>query len=183
MSVSIIVAMTLNRVIGKGNELPWHLPDDMKYFKKVTTSQAMFHNIDVIMGRKTWESIPEKYRPLIGRNNWVISRNPGYVAKGATVCGSLEQALLRVDYLGSNETFVIGGSELYKAALPYAAKLYITKILTKDIEGDVFFPETDLWMDWDLMQTTSDHPVDEKHAYPFYCEIYKRNEERNPIKF
>ena len=130
--LSLIAAVARNRVIGKDNQLLWHLPEDMKHFREVTRGKP------VIMGRKTWESLPEKFRPLPGRHNIVVSRNLDYKAPGATLVSSLEDAihLTRSD----DETFVIGGETLYRQALAQAHRLYLTEI-DQNYEGDAFFPE------------------------------------------
>ena len=130
--LSLIAAVARNRVIGKDNQLLWHLPGDMRHFRETTRGKP------VIMGRKTWESLPEKFRPLPGRLNIVVSRNPGYVAPGATLAASLEDALKQVK--DADEVFVIGGANLYRQALPFAERLYLTE-LTADFDGDTRFPE------------------------------------------
>ena len=133
--LSLIAAVARNRVIGKNNQLLWHLPEDMKHFREVTRGKP------IIMERKTWESLPEKFRPLPGRHNIVVSRNLDYKAPGATLVSSLEDAihLTRSD----DETFVIGGETLYRQALAQAHRLYLTEI-DQDYEGDAFFPEVSL---------------------------------------
>lgn len=137
----LIAAMARNGVIGKGNALPWHLPEDLKHFKELTTGQA------VIMGRKTWESLPERFRPLPGRLNIVMTRDAHYVATGATVVHSLEEAL-KVGVTEGNPhgtgrtAYVIGGAELYAHALPLATRLELTEI-DADIAGDAWFPSFD----------------------------------------
>ena len=130
--ISIIVAATKDLVIGKDNGLIWHLPSDLKYFKDVTDGSY------VIMGRKTWESIPEKYRPLPNRKNIVISNKYKFEADGATVVNDLETLLsvLKND-TEQSEVFVIGGGKIYKDAFKYADKLYLTQIL-EDFEGDTY---------------------------------------------
>lgn len=132
--MTLVAAVANNGVIGKDNALPWHLPEDLKHFKALTTGHV------VIMGRKTWESLPERFRPLPGRTNVVVTRNAGYVAPGATVVTSLDAA----KKLGDDRTalFVIGGAELYAHALPLAQRLELTEIAA-DIEGDAFFPAFD----------------------------------------
>ncbi len=133
--ISIIVAHSKNMVIGKGNDLIWEIPDDHARFKKITMGHP------VIMGRKTWESIPEKFRPLPGRTNFVITRDNSYSAPGATVTTSIEDALASARQApGNEEIFVVGGGEIYKAALPFTDRLYIT-LIDKEVEGDTFFPE------------------------------------------
>ena len=133
--LSLIAAVARNRVIGKDNQLLWHLPEDMKHFREVTRGKP------VIMGRKTWESLPEKFRPLPGRHNIVVSHNPNYSAPGATLADSLESAIRLAGF--ENELFVIGGETLYRQALPQAHRLYLTEI-DQDYEGDAFFPEVSL---------------------------------------
>lgn len=130
--LSLIAAVARNRVIGKDNQLLWHLPEDMKYFRETTRGKP------VVMGRKTWESLPGKFRPLPGRHNIVVSHNPGYDAPGATLTTSLEAALVAAGT--TDEVFVIGGEALYRLALPKARRLYLTE-LEQAYDGDAFFPE------------------------------------------
>ena len=132
MTISLIAAVAQNRAIGKDNQLLWHLPEDMRYFRETTRGKT------VIMGRKTWESLPDKFRPLPGRRNIVVTRDSHYVADGALLAHSLDEAIAAAGEDG--ETFVIGGAELYKQALPRAQRLYLTEV-AKGYEGDVFFPE------------------------------------------
>ena len=129
----IVVARARNGVIGIENRLPWHLPEDLKHFKALTTGNA------VIMGRKTWESLPPKFRPLPERLNIVVTRDRGYVADGATVAHSLPEAVAAA---GDRRAFVIGGAEIYAQALPLATRLEITEV-DADIAGDAFFPAPD----------------------------------------
>jgi dihydrofolate reductase len=131
--LTLIAAVASNRVIGIDNRLPWHLPEDLRHFKALTTGHA------VIMGRKTWESLPEKFRPLPGRRNVVVTRNASYRAAGAEVVTSLPAALAAA---GDGEAFVIGGAELYAAALPLADRLQLTEIGAA-FEGDSRFPVID----------------------------------------
>ena len=130
--LSLIAAVARNRAIGKDNQLLWHLPEDMKHFRETTCGKP------VVMGRKTWESLPEKFRPLPGRQNIVVSRDPAYKAHGADLAGSLEGALALAG--GAEEVFVIGGEQLYRAALPFADRLYLTEVELEP-EADAFFPE------------------------------------------
>lgn len=132
--ITLIAAVARNGVIGKDNTLPWHLPEDLKHFKQLTTGHT------VIMGRKTWESLPERFRPLPGRLNVVVTRNAGYVAPGATVAASLEAA--QKVGAGGTPLFVIGGAELYAHALPLAQRLELTEI-DAEVAGDARFPEFD----------------------------------------
>lgn len=123
-----------NRVIGCKNELVWHIPEDLKRFKTLTMGHP------VIMGRKTWESLPEKVRPLPGRTNIVVTRSGWYEAEGAQIVHSLPEALSYAKAAeGSEEIFVAGGTELYQAALPFVSRLYLT-LIDDEKEGDAFFP-------------------------------------------
>ena len=130
--ISLIAAVARNRALGKDGQLLWHLPEDMKHFRETTCGKP------VVMGRKTWESLPEKFRPLPGRQNIVVSRDPAYKAHGADLAGSLEGALALAG--GAEEVFVIGGEQLYRAALPFADRLYLTEVELEP-EADAFFPE------------------------------------------
>jgi len=127
--ICLIAAMAANRLIGRNNALPWHLPADLKRFKALTTGHP------VVMGRKTYESIG---KPLPGRRNLVISRNAGYRAPGCEVVHSLDDALAACR--GATEIFIIGGAELYRESLPRAHCLEFTEIHA-EFEGDAFFPE------------------------------------------
>ena len=134
----LIVARAQNGVIGKDNDLPWRLSDDLKHFKATTKG------CPVIMGRKTWESLPK--RPLPGRDNIVLSRDGQYMAEGARVFTSIEAAIETARSLASateqSSVFVTGGSAIYAAALPFADRLYITEVATT-LDGDAMFPEFD----------------------------------------
>ena len=130
----LIAAVAQNGIIGKDNALPWHLPEDLKHFKQLTTGHT------VLMGRKTWESLPPRFRPLPNRLNLVMTRDPNYVAEGATVVHSVDDAIRKVD-TGST-LFVIGGAELYAHTLPLADRLEITEVLA-DVTGDASFPAYD----------------------------------------
>ena len=131
--LTLIAAVARNGVIGIGNRLPWSLPADLKHFKALTLGHT------VIMGRKTWESLPEKFRPLPGRRNVVVTRDANYRAVGATVATSLPAAIATAD---SDEAFIIGGAELYRTALALAVRLQLTEI-DADSEGDTWFPDID----------------------------------------
>lgn len=164
MKCSLIVAMAKNQTIGIDNTLPWHLPNDLKYFKQVTMSKP------IIMGRKTYESIG---RPLPGRTNIAITRQSDYQADGMVVVNTLEQALAKAEDIsfvdGHEEVMVIGGAEIYQQALPQADRLYITHVHA-DVAGDAFFPEVD-WADWQEVQR-EDHQADPQGA-----------EKRNPFDY
>ena len=128
---SLVIAQAANRIIGRDNRMPWHLPADLAHFKRVTMGHP------VIMGRKTWESIG---RALPGRLNIVISRTPSFAAPGATVVPSLDAAFLAAG--AAEEAFVIGGGQIYAEALATADRIYLTEIATS-VEGDPYFPAFD----------------------------------------
>ncbi|MBC8451911.1 MAG: dihydrofolate reductase [Rhodospirillaceae bacterium] len=132
MILTLVVAMSENRVIGRDGDLPWRLPNDLKHFKQVTMGHP------IIMGRKTWESLYVK--PLPGRRNIVVTRNAGYEAEGAETSDSLGSALTLAT--GEDEAMIIGGAELFAAALDTATRLHLTEVHAK-IEGDTYFPEFD----------------------------------------
>ncbi|GHF30752.1 dihydrofolate reductase [Kordiimonas sediminis] len=159
MALSLIVAMDKNRVIGKENDLPWHLPEDLKYFKKVTMGAA------IIMGRKTYDSIG---RPLPGRENIVITRQANWKADGVTVFHALSDAR---DHVGQADAFIIGGAEIYNHALQYVDKMYITEVDIA-VEGDAYFPIVD-WPEWQEVSRDSHDAEDGRPAYSFV--VYKRN--------
>ena len=129
--LTLIAAVASNRVIGRGNDLVWRSPEDMARFKAATLGHA------VIMGRKTWESLPPKFRPLPGRRNIVVTRQADYAAQGAEIADSLAAA---VALAGDGEVFVMGGGELYAQALPLAGRLLLTEVDLTPV-GDTLFPE------------------------------------------
>ena len=140
-AVAIIAAVADNGVIGRENALPWRLPEDLRHFKRITMGKP------VIMGRRTWDSIG---RPLPGRTNIVITRNPSFAAAGVEVVASLEEALALAGHIaaadGVEEAVVIGGAEIYRAAIPRADRLYITEVHAR-FEGDARLPAID-WSQW-----------------------------------
>ncbi|MER0216533.1 MAG: dihydrofolate reductase [Nitrosomonas sp.] len=143
LRLSILVAMAKNRVIGRDNRLPWHLPADLKHFKFLTMGQT------IVMGRKTYESIG---KPLPGRANIVITRQTDYEIPGAVVVNSLEDALLVCEETSTTDTenFIIGGEKLYQQTIKICQRMYITEIQS-DFDGDVFFPQFDPG-DWEETQ-------------------------------
>ena len=159
--LSLIVAASENNVIGKDNDLLWHLPDDLKHFKRTTKGHH------VITGRKTFES--HGSRPLPGRTNIIITRNPEYEAEGCIVTDSLEKALGFVK--DDDEPFVIGGEKIYRMALPRADRIYLTRVHA-EVEGDTFFPE----LDKDQWKEVSRefHEQDDRHPYSFTVIILDR---------
>lgn len=141
--ISLIVAHDPNRVIGRNNELPWHIPEDLAYFKEKTMGKAM------IMGRKTYESIG---RPLPGRLSIVITRNKEFTAEGVTVVHNLDEAIEKAKEY-AEEVMIIGGAEIFRIVMGIADRLYITYIETQ-FEGDTFFPG--YGTEWKLISTTEE---------------------------
>ena len=166
MLISMIAAMGSNRVIGKDNDIPWHLPDDFNYFKTTTQDHC------VIMGRKNWESLPPRFQPLPNRTNIVITRQGSYSAHGAIVVSSLEEALEIARKKNEQETFIIGGGEIYRMGLKLADRIYLTEI-NGAFDGQVTFPELNNY-DWKEVSRIH-HSEDEKHKFSFDFVIYERS--------
>ena len=133
LKLAIVVAMNADRVIGLNGDMPWHIPEDLRHFKRVTMGHA------ILMGRRTWDSIG---RPLPGRRNIVITRNRDFQAPGAEVAHSLQQAVKMARLGGDDEPRIIGGATIYTMAMPVTTTLYLTEI-DRELEGDTFFPEFD----------------------------------------
>jgi dihydrofolate reductase len=161
MQTSLIVAASENGVIGRDNAIPWHLPDDLAFFRQTTEGHP------IIMGRKNHESIG---KALPNRQNIVITRQKDYKAEGCDVVGSLEEALTMAKRDDTDEIFVIGGGEVYKQALSFADRVYLTRVHA-EIEGDVFFPDLD---DGWVEVARERHESDEKHAYAFTILTFDR---------
>ncbi|NMA96114.1 MAG: dihydrofolate reductase, partial [Clostridiales bacterium] len=147
-------------VIGLNNDMPWHLPEDLKYFQRTTMGKT------VVMGRKTFESLK---KPLKGRKNIILTRNKSFAHRSCLVLNSLEDVLAEVR--GEKETFIIGGAKIYRLFLPYAKRIYMTYI-DHEFEGDTFLPEISL-TDWILTSETPGRK-DEKNPYNYYFRVYDR---------
>ncbi len=158
--ISIIAALAENRVIGVNNTLPWRLPNDLKHFRRLTTGHA------IIMGRKNYESIG---KPLPERTNIVVTRNRDYRVDGCLIAHSLDEALRLAG--DDPEIFIIGGAEIYREALPFADRLYLTRVHAA-VKGDTFFPEIDNnnWKE----TACEHHAADEKHAYAYSFVVLER---------
>ena len=165
LPLCLIAALAQNRVIGRDNQLPWHLPADLKHFKAMTLGKP------IIMGRKTWDSLG---RPLPGRLNLVVSRQPGLQLEGAEVFASLEAAIVRAEQWareqGAGELMLIGGAQLYAQALPLAQRLYLTHVGLRP-EGDAWFPEFSE-ADWHLVSSVEHPAAGETPTYAF--EVWER---------
>jgi len=160
MTISLIVAASRNGVIGRNGALPWHLPDDLRQFKRLTLGKP------VIMGRRTWESIG---RPLPGRRNIVLTRDPGFRAGGCEVAHSVSAALALL--AGAEEAMVIGGAQVYAAFLPFAERIYLTRVQA-EVDGDTHFPAPDPDA-WRLVSSEA-HGADDRHRYAFELLRYER---------
>ena len=167
MIVSLIVAIPKNLAIGKNNNLIWNLPVDMKFFMETTTGHP------VIMGRKNYESIPKKYRPLKNRTNVIITRNTDYKAKGCIVVNSIEDSLKCLKEHDENEIFVIGGGEIYRRFLEknLIDRMYITHIDEK-FDGDTYFPEIN-YDEWSS-RTIMEYPRDLENPHSFKIVVYEK---------
>lgn len=165
MRVSTIVGMGNNREIGQGNDIPWYLPADLKYFKKVTTGYP------IIMGRKCFESIG---KPLPNRTNIIVSRNPEFHMEGCILVHSIGAALAVAQAKEAEEAFIIGGGEIYRKGLSLSTKLYLTEIDIDVPNADVFFPE----INFDHWKETSAvaHQKDAKNPYDYTFRILERKE-------
>ncbi len=166
MKICLIAALAQNRVVGINNQLPWHLPEDLKYFRRTTTGKT------VIMGRKTYESIG---RPLPNRSNIVVSANPECKIEHVQVVNSLGAALELAENIslinGVDEIMVIGGATLYAAALPMADRLYLTHVHA-EVEGDAYFPEVD-FSAWREI-TREDFAASENNPYAYSFVVYDK---------
>ena len=160
MQISLIVAAAANNVIGADGGLPWHLPNDFKYFKRITMGKP------IVMGRLTWTSIG---RPLPGRRNIVLTRDASFDAPGATVVTSAKAAIAAAG--DADELLVIGGGQVYALFLDQADRIYLTRVAT-EAEGDTFFPALDD-RKWRRISTEK-HAVDDQHAFPYEFCVYER---------
>jgi dihydrofolate reductase len=167
MVVSAIVAVGKKLEIGKDNELLWHLPADMKYFKEITTGHH------VIMGRKSYESIPNKYRPLPNRVNVVVSRQTDFQIEGALVTTSIDKAIEIAEAAGEKEVFIIGGGQIYNLAIKteLVDRIYITWV-EANFDADTFFPIID-FTDWNEV-SRMERKKDERNAHELTFSIYNK---------
>lgn len=167
MTLSLLVAAAENNVIGKDNKLPWHLPNDLKYFKNLTWGMP------VVMGRKTYESFG---KPLRGRRNIVITRNKDWKAEGAEVVHSIQDAITLAKESEVKEIFIIGGGEIFKTVLPDANRIYITRI-HHSFEGDAYFPVINQ-DEWHLVKR-HDCVADEKNANAHSFQVWEKKPQIN----
>jgi dihydrofolate reductase len=166
MKLSLIVAVSDDNVIGQNNSLPWHLPEDLKFFKSHTIGKP------VVMGRKTYESLG---RPLPGRLNIVLSGSPDKaLPEGVLLYNNLDEVIKRLQEENSDEAFIIGGGNLFETCLPYIDRMYITRVHGNFPAGNVYFPDVD-HTHWKLAWEEK-HEADNKHQYPYTFQQYERLE-------
>ncbi len=167
MIISLIVAIAENNVIGKDNDLIWHLPNDMKFFKEKTL------NHHIITGRRNYVSIPEKYRPLANRTNIVLTRQTDFKEDGCVISHSLEDAIAYAKENNETELFIIGGGQIYKEALEKELidRMYITHV-NQQFDGDTFFPEINTEK-WNKVSETN-NSADKKHLYSYSFVVYEK---------
>ncbi|MCS6935712.1 MAG: dihydrofolate reductase [Chitinophagales bacterium] len=167
MTISIVVAISENRAIGARGNLLWRLPADMKRFREITSGHH------VLMGRKTYESIPERYRPLPHRVNLVVTKQREYKAPGCVVVASVEEGIAHARATGETELMIIGGAEIYRQCLPMAQKIYLTTVHHRFDDADAFFPP--LGDEWKKVSAQAFAP-DEQHRYAYtFSEWVKKN--------
>jgi dihydrofolate reductase len=162
MTTSFLVAADENNLIGKDNQLPWHLPADLKYFKSLTDGHC------IIMGRKTFESLK---KPLPNRTHIVISRQKDYAPEGVIVVHSIEDGIAECKNRGEKEAFIIGGAEIFKQSLSLADRIYLTRI-HNTFEGDTYLPDLDL-KELKLVKK-EDHEPDEKNNWAYSFMVYEK---------
>jgi len=171
MIISAIVACNQNRAIGKGNKMPWYLPADLRYFKATTLGHP------IIMGRKTFESLG---RPLPKRRNIVLSQQKKYAPEGVDIFASLWDSLKQLKKEGYKQVFIIGGGQIYRQALPFCHKLYLTEVEIELQGVDTFFPELKL-ENWTLLSEEV-HKKDQKNLYNYSFKVYEQKNRRSLLK-
>lgn len=166
MTVSFIVAVSENNAIGINNELPWRLPEDLKFFKRTTIGKP------VIMGRKTYESLG---KPLPGRLNIVLTKNKDTdIPEGVVICHTIQEAITIAEKENTDEIFIIGGGKIFEQAMHDADRLYVTRVHTNIGNADAFFPDID-HTHWKLVWDEA-HKADDKHAYDYTFQKFERIE-------
>lgn len=162
-TIAYVVAIDDNGLIGRDNDLPWRLPDDLRWFRDRTMGKPC------IMGRRTYDSLPDRFRPLPGRLNIVITRNAAYEAPGAVVVHTFDEALRAAG--DAEEIIIVGGAVLFRAFMPLVDRLYLTRV-HGSAEGDVYFPDYDPGQWRELFR--QEHPADDRHDYAFTWLILDR---------
>jgi dihydrofolate reductase len=165
MIISLIAAVSKNLIIGKNNDLPWHLPDDMKFFMNTTKGHHC------IMGRKNYDSIPDKFKPLPNRTNIVVTRQKNFQAPGCIVVNDIHDGLAIAMTNNETEAFIIGGAEIYRQAMDVTQRMYLTEIQA-NIDGDTRFPSFD--KKWWKETKREHHEADDRHQFAFDFVIYEK---------
>ncbi len=164
----MVVAAATNNAIGLDGKLLWNLPKDMDFFRNITLGHH------VLMGRKSWDALPDKFRPLPGRTNIVVTRQPNFNPEGCKVVGSIEEGVKFAKDNGEKELMIIGGGDIYQQALKQTDTIYLTRVHHSFPEADAFFPELDM-NEW--RQTNMEkHQADARHKYDFDFVVYQRKE-------
>ncbi len=166
MKISIVVAVAENGAIGRGGDLLWRLPADLQHFKRITTGHH------VVMGRKTYESIPPKFRPLPERINIIVTRQKTFKAEGCRVVSTIEEAIQFAEDSGEEELMIIGGGEIYKQIFERTNKIYLTTVKHSFDDADTFFPEIKE-SEWKEI-SREQNQADDKHAYAYEFKELKR---------
>ncbi|MFN8286052.1 MAG: dihydrofolate reductase [Chitinophagales bacterium] len=166
MKIAIVVAVAENGAIGRGGDLLWKLPADMQHFKRITIGHH------VVMGRKTYESIPPKFRPLPERINIIVTRQKHFKAEGCQVVSTIEEAIQFAEDSGEEELMIIGGGEIYKQVFDRTNRIYLTTVKHRFEDADTFFPEikNEEWKEL----SAEEHAADDKHAYAYEFKELKR---------
>lgn len=166
MKIALIAAVADNGAIGRDNQLLWHLPADMRFFKETTTGHT------ILTGRKNYESIPERFRPLPNRTNLIVTRQMGFHEPGAFIFSNIEGAVTFARKNGENLLFVVGGGEIYRQCLPLADILFLTRVKATP-QADTFFeiPDPEGW----LVRTLQTQEADVRHAFSFQIEHWERS--------
>ena len=166
MKVSMVVAASDNNAIGLKGNLLWRLPDDMQFFKDITWGHH------VLMGRKSWEALPEKYRPLPGRKNIVVTRQKDFKATGCEIVDNIDAGITLAEKNGENELMIIGGGEIYRQALDKTNRIYLTRVHHIFENADAYFPELNK-NDWKEVSKKEYH-TDARHQYAFDFLVFER---------
>ena len=166
MKVSMVVSASENNAIGLKGNLLWRLPDDMQFFKDITWGHH------VLMGRKSWEALPEKYRPLPGRQNIIITRQKDFIAAGSEIVTDIEEGISLAEKSGESELMIIGGGEIYRQALIRTDRIYLTRVHHIFNNADAYFPDLNK-NEWREISKRA-HPVDAKHQYAFDFLVLER---------
>jgi len=167
LKITLVVAHDNNKAIGKDGDMPWHLPNDLKWFKKKTIHKM------IVMGRATWESLPDQYKPLPNRVNLVMTKNQSFSVNGAVACHSLEEVLTIAKAKNVNELMIVGGGKIYELFYPLADQMVITEVNATIDHPDTFFVD---YTEKDWYESFSEsHQKDDKHVFDYKFRILKKS--------